>query len=167
MTPVTRFNRTIDHWIDALNRYTPEMLRQEPGPGSWSLGQVYTHLIDDTGYFVTQMKAALSSTGHVHEQMHADAAAMFARNGFPDIAIAGPATGKQILQPAHPRQSLEAIREDVNRLDFTQPSGKTRHPGLGFFSALEWLQFAEMHLRHHIRRQQRIETAIAAVHKKP
>ena len=27
--------------------------------------------------------------------------------------------------------------------------GKTKHPGLNYFTAKEWLQFAEMHLRHH------------------
>jgi hypothetical protein len=35
--------------------------------------------------------------------------------------------------------------------------GKTKHPGLGFFNANEWLQFAEMHLRHHLKQKERIE----------
>ena len=35
--------------------------------------------------------------------------------------------------------------------------GKTKHPGLGYFSAEEWLQFAEMHFRHHLRQKKRID----------
>jgi hypothetical protein len=27
--------------------------------------------------------------------------------------------------------------------------GKAKHPGLVYFSAIEWYQFAEMHFRHH------------------
>jgi len=35
--------------------------------------------------------------------------------------------------------------------------GKSKHPGLGFFSASEWFQFAEMHLRHHLKQKERID----------
>ena len=35
--------------------------------------------------------------------------------------------------------------------------GKTQHPGLGYFNATEWLQFATMHLRHHFKQKKRIE----------
>jgi hypothetical protein len=35
--------------------------------------------------------------------------------------------------------------------------GKTKHPGLGYFSAHEWLQFADMHFRHHLRQKKRID----------
>jgi hypothetical protein len=38
--------------------------------------------------------------------------------------------------------------------------GKVRHPGLGYFNALEWLQFADMHMRHHLRQKRRIEDAL-------
>jgi hypothetical protein len=41
--------------------------------------------------------------------------------------------------------------------DFTSSKGKTRHPGLLFFSALEWLRFTEMHMRHHFRQKKRID----------
>jgi hypothetical protein len=39
--------------------------------------------------------------------------------------------------------------------------GKTRHPGLLYFSAPEWLQFAEMHLRHHFLQKQRIDAFLS------
>jgi hypothetical protein len=39
----------------------------------------------------------------------------------------------------------------------SQFNGKTKHPGLGYFSAKEWLQFANMHFRHHLRQKKRID----------
>jgi hypothetical protein len=35
--------------------------------------------------------------------------------------------------------------------------GKTKHPGLNYFTAKEWLQFAGMHLRHHLKQKKRID----------
>lgn len=46
-TFLQQFNETIDKWIIALDQYTLEMLCQKPQAGSWSLGQVYVHIIDD------------------------------------------------------------------------------------------------------------------------
>ncbi|HEV9036934.1 MAG TPA: hypothetical protein VGQ51_09945 [Puia sp.] len=53
-----------------------------------------------------------------------------AKDVFPDRMIQGPATGK------------------------------TRHPGLHYFNSLEWLQFAEMHMRHHFRQKKRIDACL-------
>jgi hypothetical protein len=39
----------------------------------------------------------------------------------------------------------------------SQFRGKTKHPGLNYFNANEWFQFAEMHFRHHLRQKKRIE----------
>ncbi|KAA2243323.1 DinB family protein [Chitinophaga agrisoli] len=164
---ITQFNHTIDQWIAFLDDYTLEMLCQPPREGSWSLGQVYRHIIDDTNYQVEQMLAAAASTANSEGEMRPDGQAMFLRNSFPDIMIEGPATGSYIPQPADKvilRQELLAIRKTVNDLhtstDLNAAAGKTEHPGFRFFSALEWLQFVEMHMRHHLRQKQRIDGAL-------
>jgi len=163
---LTQFNQTIQVWIDAVDDYTLEQLRQPPQEGSWSLGQVYQHILDDTEWFVGQMKEALAATSNSEMEMHPDAKRMFANNGFPDIRIQGPATNTCIPQPESKeelRQRLVAIKEAVNRLfgkTAAARDGKTRHPGLQYFSAGEWLQFAEMHLRHHLRQKARIDAVL-------
>lgn len=164
------FNSTIRIWIDALDGYSLDMLRQPPWEGSWSLGQVYRHIIDDTEWFVGQMEAALTTTENSDKEMHEDAKRMFRNNGFPDVQIQGPATNSFIAQPETKeelKQRLVAIRMEVNRLfgngDASRSVGKTRHPGLLFFSAGEWLQFAEMHMRHHLRQKARIDEAIGGL----
>jgi hypothetical protein len=160
-----QFNQTIQIWIDAVDDYSLDQLRQPPREGDWSLGQVYRHILDDTEWFVGQMREALAATENVDQEMHADAKRMFASNGFPDIQIQGPATNTFIPQPESKeelRQGLIVIQEAVNGLfgKASHSSGKTRHPGLLYFSAGEWLQFAEMHLRHHLRQKARIDEVL-------
>lgn len=162
---LARFNGTIQIWIDAVDDYTPGMLRQPPREGSWSLGQVYMHILDDTEWFVGQMGEALATQDNGDKEMHADAKQMFANNSFPDIQIQGPATNVFIPQPESGeelKRRLVAIKEKVNGLfgNGAEGVGKTRHPGLHYFSAGEWLQFAEMHMRHHLRQKARIDEVI-------
>ncbi|HEY0612234.1 MAG TPA: DinB family protein [Chitinophaga sp.] len=167
-TVFAQFNDTIDQWIAYLNDYTLEQLCRQPEPGSWSIGQVYVHIIDDTSYFVEQIATALLSTANSDKEMHKNAKFIFGNKGFPDMQIQGPATNTPIRQPQTKeelRQGLTAIKAKVNQLstsfDFSQSNGKTEHPALWFFSATEWLQFAEMHMRHHIRQKKRIDNQLA------
>jgi hypothetical protein len=164
---IREFNDTIDQWIISLDRYTLEMLRQKPRPGSWSLGQVYVHITNDTRYFVERMALALSSSANSKKDMHPNAKAIFQNNGFPDALITGPATDDTVPQPQSKdalKQSLVNTKAEVNRLstvyDLSVSTGKTRHPALLYFSALEWLRFAEMHLRHHFRQKKRIDDTL-------
>lgn len=159
-----RFSETIEKWVGWLDNYTLEMLCQKPEPGAWSLGQVYVHIIADTAWFVEQMRACLSTTANADKEMHETARSIFTNNEFPDTRLTGPSTDADIEQPLSKEallQGLTTIKDEVNKLYFasdpTTSTGKTQHPGFLFFNALEWLQFAEMHMRHHFRQKKRID----------
>jgi uncharacterized protein YndB with AHSA1/START domain len=163
-TILEHFNITLGEWIGFLDDYTLDMLRQPPRAGSWSLGQVYMHITDDSLHFAGQMREAMNKETDGDKEMHEDARSIFRNNGFPDRKIMGPATNTLIPQPESKDQLLQrllAIRQEVNELfassEVAGATGKTRHPGLLYFTALEWLQFAEMHLRHHFRQKKRID----------
>jgi uncharacterized damage-inducible protein DinB len=163
-TVVQQFSNTIDQWISWLDDYSFETLLQYPQPESWSLGQVYIHIISETTHFVKQVRECLLTDEHSGEEMHADAKAMFANNGFPDTLIEGPARFSDVVQPKNKEQLMQdllRLKNEVQDLFFaagtSRRSGKTRHPGLYFFNAQEWLRFAEMHMRHHFRQKQRID----------
>lgn len=163
MDALADFNATLQQWIGYLDDYTLETLCRTPAPGEWSVGQVYTHLIADTGFFAEQMRRCLTGDCADSGDMQPMAQRMFAAGSFPDIRIEGPSTGVLIPQPAsivEVREQLAAIGASVNALDFRRPSGKTEHPGFAFFSALDWLRFAEMHMRHHVRQKKRIDAVI-------
>lgn len=89
---------------------------------------------------------------------------MFSNNDFPNAQIEGASTNSLIPQPENKEQLkrlLKNVKEEMNKtvtsISNSSFKGKTKHPGLSYFSADEWLQFAEMHFRHHLRQKKRID----------
>jgi hypothetical protein len=89
---------------------------------------------------------------------------MFARGDFPDKILEGPPSNAFTPQPYNKEQLISDLMHlkekiaSVGILISESPyMGKTKHPGLHFFNAREWLQFAEMHFRHHLRQKKRID----------
>jgi hypothetical protein len=161
---ITNLNATIDNWIAAIDQYSFEEICTQPSAGSWSMGQLYLHLIGDAGFFGDQIRECLQATQHVDEQPNEQGAAMLAANAFPDIKIEGNPANADIPQPQSIEQlksGLLAIKDALNELfslATRQPvQGKSKHPGLGYFTADQWFRFADMHFRHHLRQKQRID----------
>ncbi len=160
---VEDFNHTIDTWIKELEPYKLEQLCVKPAPDSWSLGQLYMHLIESTHYFIEQIKICLASNENALGEALPQAREMFHNNAFPDILIEGPPSNALTPNPESKKQielALMDLKEEVRQIEtlitHSPFKGKTRHPGLKYFNAGEWLQFAEMHLRHHLRQKDRI-----------
>ncbi|MCW3109652.1 MAG: DinB family protein [Segetibacter sp.] len=158
------FNHTIDLWIKGLEQYDFIQLCAKPSPNGWSLGQVYMHLIDETNYYIQQIKICVSNNDNINKEAAPAAKAMFLNNEFPDVVIEGAASNAQTPQPRNKQQLMNGLMnlkdemQEVEILISTSPfKGKTKHPGLHYFNAEEWLQFAEMHLRHHLRQKKRID----------
>ena len=157
-------NHTLDIWIRSLDRYSFDQLLSKPSPNSWSIGQVYMHLLTNTDYFFEQVRICISADNNADREMSTEAKTMFFNNSFPDEMIEGPPENLSTPQPESKEQLLRsflALKEELNRIASltteNQFKGKTRHPGLNYFNALEWLQFADMHLRHHLRQKKRID----------
>lgn len=160
-----QFIITIDEWTGFLTEYTPGLLCRQPKPGSWSIGQMYVHIIEETNHYSNQIEICLRTTDNSDAEMTERAKAIFAANELPNVLINGPATGKEIPQPQNIEvlvQQLLTIRQKINDLfnNHKDKGGKTQHPGFGFFSALNWLQFADMHMRHHLRQKKRIDDVL-------
>ena len=164
------FTNTLDFWIQALDQYSIAQLYTKPSPADWSVGQLYQHLIDDTNFYIQQIKICLSANDYRNGEASSFAKALFLANTFPDEAIAGALSHAQIPQPKNKEQLADAllkIREEMMSLQpaITSASiGKSAHPGLGYFTAREWLQFAEMHLRHHLQQKTRIDIFLQSKH---
>jgi hypothetical protein len=89
---------------------------------------------------------------------------MLANNEFPDATIEGPDTNTAIAQPSSTHElknALLQLKDEISRLAIlvsdSSHRGKTKHTGLGYFSTYDWLQFADMHFRHHLRQKKRID----------
>lgn len=166
---LARFNQTFDVWINALDDYTLGQLLARPSPTEWSLGQVYMHLIADTDFYIDQVRGCLASNGADSDKgMPNFAIAIFANDAFPEARLNNPNNDINSPQPesvGQTRADMLRIRDEINSIcadhDLAKVDGKAGHPGFGYFTAIEWLQFGEMHTRHHLRQKQRIDEALA------
>ncbi|RPD44179.1 DinB family protein [Paracnuella aquatica] len=155
-------------WKNALADYNEAMLLQKPALNSWSMGQLYMHLVAETSFYLTQVDACLRSPQNSDQQPTAEGKAMLAANSFPDMRIEGPPTNALVQQPADKAQLIAGFDDLLKTLQRVNAQaanslavGKTAHPGLGFLNAAEWAQFAAMHLRHHLRQKARIDSFLA------
>jgi hypothetical protein len=162
-----QFNATIDTWIVCLDDYSLPMLCRIPAPGSWSLGRMYIHIIEDTNWFVEQIRTTLLTSDNAGKDMNDIAKMIFKNNELPDRALANPNNIPDTRQPKSKvelSQELLSIKAKVNELcrtyDLSSAKGKTLHPGFLYFTAAEWLQFADMHMRHHFRQKKRIDALL-------
>lgn len=156
---------TTDIWIKDIEQFSYEQICTKPSPNSWSLGQVCIHLIDSTNSFLEQISICLSNNENATEEMTENAKTMFFNNEFPNDLIEGPSSNNITCHPNSKEEilsSLAKIKVTVSYYDTqilnSKFNGKTKHPGLNYFNAIEWLQFIEMHFRHHLRQRNRIKT---------
>ena len=167
---IENFNRTIDNWIRALEGYDYDQLTARPSPTSWSIGQVYMHLLDDTSYYIEQIQICVTNNDHANDQATSAGKIMFSNNDFPNEILEGSPTNAYMPQPDGKDQLMAnmlnlkmALNNAATLISESLFHGKTQHPGLGYFSAHEWLQFADMHLRHHLRQKKRIDTFLEGI----
>jgi hypothetical protein len=159
---------TIDKWTESLDSYTFDQLKVKPNDSSWSIGQVYFHLIFETNYYLSDVETCIGNIQNEKGEMTFDAKKMFRNNSFPNIRIVGDsALSAEIPQPDNVlilKENLTNLKTLLNNFDENSVKsgliGKTKHPGLGFFSAVNWLQFADMHFRHHEKQIARIASVL-------
>jgi hypothetical protein len=169
MSALQDFNNEIDTWITELGKYSFTHLTAKASQASWSLGQVYMHVIGQTEYYVEQILSCISNNDNSQDDMSANGKMLFQNNGFPDEIIEGPSTNADTPQPVSKEElmlHLLRIKKAINHaavlISGSSFAGKTKHPGLHYFNANEWLKFAEMHLRHHRRQKKRIDDYLSA-----
>lgn len=85
------FNQIIDTWINELDKYTTAQLLFKP-PAGWFLGQLYMHLVDDTNYYMEEIKRCMATDDNTNGDKSDFAKTLFTNNSFPDAAIEGAPT---------------------------------------------------------------------------
>jgi hypothetical protein len=161
---IDNFNKTIDVWIDELQHYSINKLLIKPDTASWSMGQLYMHVIEETNWYFEQIGLCFDSKEHLIQTMKESAKSIFQNDSFPDDIIKGdPFISDNVNQPTD-WQTLQVdfhkLKKDANEIwleiEKAAIPGKAEHPGLGFLGPLEWFQYAEMHMRHHAKQKGRI-----------
>lgn len=162
---VEDFIKTINYWIDELEQYEMHQLTLKPDDDSWSIGQLYCHLVDETKFYFSEIENCLSNNDNQFESKTTRAIEQFKNNSFPNERFKGPADIDNQPQPESRPQlkdEFERLKDLVNevggKISISTNKGKTKHPGHDYLSAKEWFQYAEMHLRHHLRQKERIDS---------
>ena len=162
---IDNFNKTIDIWLIELNSFTLNQLLLKPDGKSWSLGQLYNHIIEETYWYNGQIQIALTDKENSKVATSESTRILMDRGSFENKLFNGdPLTSNNIEQP----KSVEDIKLDLEKLktstnelyskmNKTSTNGKSEHPGMGFMNCSEWLRYSEMHMRHHLKQKARIE----------
>jgi hypothetical protein len=167
------FSNTIAVWENALQQYSFEDLCKKPA-AAWSLGQVYMHLLIASRYFIQQAMLCAAGNENELEQPHPAAVKMFAANTLPDTDITGPPSNNTTPQPCSKEQIVTELQQQKSLMQHaaavaatSNSTGKTKHPGLHYFTAQQWLQFTEMHMRHHLRQKNKLHYFLKTCNGKP
>lgn len=160
------FEYTLNTFIEGLENYDETVFRKQETPDCWSLAQLYAHIIIDTNWYFDQLESCFGNILNLDKNMEEKAKKMLLKNSFSDIKIKGdsyiPVNNSIFINATKKdlRLLLERSRALWKRINNEDLSGKAEHPGFGYLSPMEWYEFAEMHIRHHIRQKERIEHKI-------
>lgn len=163
-----KYLKTLNEWESFLTKYTIEELQIQPSEDTWSLGQVYSHLLDGIlSYFDFMIKRCVSSDKNHGERKLEAGLWVFQNDSFPDIKVKNGIKGYVPDQPNSKKEILNKIEmvikwvnetaEYLSKNEDDASKGKSLHKRFGYLTALEWYALGEMHFRHHLRQKQRID----------
>lgn len=166
-TLTKRFEKVIAIWKQVLEENDPDLLQYKPDEESWSLGQVYHHLIDGTRiYQFVKIDRCLAREPD-EQKTKTEAGEKVLQNGaFPSAKIEVAVKDYEpecMADPAFIKEELGKMVEEYNeyagKVAAATSYGKARHGILGYLDADEWLRLVEMHFRHHIRQKEALRDA--------
>ncbi len=154
-----------------LERYNDQQFNTKKTETTWSVGQMYEHLVSSAyNLFFKKIKACLTHQyGSLEGEKNKDGMKMYSYGSFPPIKIEMPEVWRGPQPVARPRQeysaALASFLADVRQLgeQVAKDDGayKTNHPALGMLTAEEWYQLLEMHFRHHLRQKKELDDYLA------
>jgi hypothetical protein len=153
-------------WESELEKYSDEQFAMKPSAESWSIGQVYEHLVMGAlNYHIKQIEQCLINDENQREKKTFLGKLIFLLHAFPPVRIKVPPsptyTPKQPENKERIKAGLRLLKKKLQDLsgemEHAVHSGKTKHRALGYLDAKEWYRLIVMHFRHHMRQKKRID----------
>ena len=162
-----KLEQVIEIYLEALNEYSEEQFQHKQNEDTWSIGQIYEHLLSSSyQLFFKKIDACLRQQhGSLEGEKNTDGVKMFSYGSFPPIKIKVPEAWQGPPPVAKPKDSYpaalnqfltDAYRKGEEVANDTA-GYKTNHVVLGMLTAAEWYQLLEMHYRHHLRQKKELE----------
>ncbi len=89
---LTQFEKTSGIWLASLNKYSEEQFARKPDANSWSIGQVYNHLVAGTRLYHLQQIAQCLEGRQIeqNEKMKFPGKIIFFLGSFPPTRVKVP-----------------------------------------------------------------------------
>ncbi len=171
---LAKFDRTVAQWRERLGAISEADFGRAPANGGWNTGQVCHHISMASAKLLGGARACAENTGE--ERGFSFLPALITAIGsFPPAKIKVPSDLPEDWQHlGHPDPTSKAValkmldgmeqemRELCEPVDRASTTLRRKHPAGGWPHARQWYQFAEMHLRHHLRQLGRLEKELRA-----
>jgi hypothetical protein len=153
-------------WESELEKYSDEQFAMKPSPESWSMGQVYEHLVMGTlNYHIKQIEECLVNDENQREKKTFQGKLIYTINSIPPVRIKVPPSPMYTPKQPENRERIKAgmrllekkLQDLSVEIDHAVHFGKTKHRALGYLGAKEWFQLIVMHFRHHMVQKKRID----------
>ena len=153
------------YWLKELDYYGKNQFKKKLTDKSWSIGQIYDHLlIYSQEIHIKNIQECLSNKDlNVNEGKTIKGFFFFLFGGYLPFKY----KSNPYLEPQQPL-STEKVKDDFYRflkliykvakdIDYKKPSSKVKHPTLGYLTAYEWFCLIEMHFKHHLIQKGKID----------
>jgi hypothetical protein len=153
------------YWLKELDFYGNNQFKKKVTNTSWTIGQIYDHLLKySQEIHVKAIQECLAT-----KDVNAKQGKSF--KGFLQFSYGSYLPFKHKSNPyKEPGQPLstEKVKDDFYRflkliykiakeIDYKKPAAKVKHPSLGYLSAEEWFKLMEMHFRHHVKQKKKLD----------
>ncbi|WP_290757833.1 DinB family protein [Exiguobacterium sp. UBA3491] len=161
-------NELFTYYLQELDRYHPEGLIHHLDHDTWSISQMYDHLIVVSHEYLDEVEscrfAPVTTSGKspFGEQLFAVGAFPATPIRLPDAMNAPPNETDQVEQLR--TRWLQLIDRHVTLATSAQSTPvdqKTQHGGMGWLNAAEWYALVSYHLAHHRNQKRRLDAALA------
>lgn len=158
--------------IAEAKNYNEELFETQPAPGQWSLGQMYWHIASVTDVCLANIEVCKAGKGET--KLLAVGPAIFSLMGsFPPIKLHIKNVPDVVAHLYNPKKTtisdaIIALQKSIEKMEqylpivlSTDKKQRVKHWAGGWFTAAQWYQSAEMHIRHHLRQKKRIDLFLA------
>lgn len=162
-----KLKEDLEIYISALDAYSDEQFTKRKDEETWSLGQMYEHIVlASNGFFLGNVLRCLEKRkGQEGGEMNKYGVNALKHNGLPPMKFKVPGTDKapdlEVRSRAEYKDLLQKIINDAEgilpTLEADNGTYKTLHPVFDWLNAVEWFQMLEIHTRHHFRQKEELE----------
>lgn len=157
--------KLIETYKSDLQNYSLEQLRYITTEGTWSISQMYDHVILVAMEYLDHVETCATSKEEQKLGKTEFGEHLYKMGGFPPIKIKLPDelntppsnSDSKVDLMSRLDQVIQRLRQWESRVDSINPNYKVKHGGFGWLNAREWFDLVGMHFRHHLRQKHELE----------